>query len=188
MGSKDSASPHASFILTRKYFFIVSFTSIYILLSRYSNNRNLNLRLFNKYLLGGLVFKIFKIVKIVFLRCFYVTDNRVFPAGGVFQQPKISPRQASSSSNFYSRPPKVYLPHALVPFLFYVHKNLVLINVLHIKFCFYLSKGSNGQNSSSSDSHHPITPTPSKVLHPLTLKAFWKTLDNRCISYGLLNL
>ena len=56
MDSKDSASPHPSFILTRKYF-IVSFTSIYILLSRYWNNRDLNLCLLNKYLLGGLVFK-----------------------------------------------------------------------------------------------------------------------------------
>ena len=81
MGSKDSASPHASFILTRKHFFIVSFTSIYILLSRYSNNRNLNLCLLNKYLLDGLVFKIFKIAKRVFLPCFYVRYNRVFPTG-----------------------------------------------------------------------------------------------------------
>ena len=56
MGSKDNASPHASFILTRKYFFIISFTSIYNLLSRYSNKRNLNLCLPNKYLLGGLIF------------------------------------------------------------------------------------------------------------------------------------
>ena len=67
MGSKDSASPPASFILTRNYFFIVSFTSIYNLLSRYSNKRNLNLCLPNKYLLGGLIFKIFKNVKRVIL-------------------------------------------------------------------------------------------------------------------------
>ena len=53
MGSRDSASPHASFILTRKYFFIVSFTSvIYNLLSRYSNARNLNLCLLKGALSG----------------------------------------------------------------------------------------------------------------------------------------
>ena len=67
MGSKDSASPHASFILTRNYFFIVSFMSICIFLSRHS--------------FIGLVFKIFKIVKRVFLLCFYVRGNRVFPTG-----------------------------------------------------------------------------------------------------------
>ena len=32
---------------------------------------------------GGLVFEIVKIVKKVFLRCFYVRDNRVFPISGV---------------------------------------------------------------------------------------------------------
>ena len=45
----------ASFILTRKYLFIVSFL-FYILLSRYSNNRNLKLCLLIKYLHSRLVF------------------------------------------------------------------------------------------------------------------------------------
>ena len=110
MGSKNSASPHASFILTRRYFFIVSFTSIYILSSRHSNNINLNLCLLNKQLYTCLVavFKIFKIVKRVFLLCFYVRDNRVFPTGGSpatslkfahpSHQEQFSPHQASSSS------------------------------------------------------------------------------------------
>ena len=56
-----------------------NFHAVYIWLSRYSNNKNLNLCLHNKYLLGGLVFKVFKIA---FLLCFYVRDNRVFPTGG----------------------------------------------------------------------------------------------------------
>ena len=67
-----SLSPESTVL----YFFYVC---IYILLSRYSNNRNLNLCLHNKYLLGGLVFKIFKIVKIVFLLCLYVRYNWFFP-------------------------------------------------------------------------------------------------------------
>ena len=57
--------------------FLDTFHAVYILLLRYSGNRNLNLSLHNKYLLGALVFKIFKIVKIVFFPCFYVRDNRV---------------------------------------------------------------------------------------------------------------
>ena len=78
MGFKNSAPPHASFILTRKNVIIILFASIYILLSRYSNNRNLNLCLLSKYYLGGL-----NVLKRVFFLCFYVRDNRVFLTGGV---------------------------------------------------------------------------------------------------------
>ena len=66
---------------------------------------------------------------------------------------------------------------------------LVLIDLQYIQnVVFSFEKGSNGQNHSSSDSHYPIHPTPSKILHPLTLKAIWKTLDNWRVSYGLFNL
>ena len=78
MGFKNSTPPHASFILTRKNVIIILFASIYILLSRYSNNRNLNLCLLSKYYLGGL-----NVLKRVFFLCFYVRDNRVFLTGGV---------------------------------------------------------------------------------------------------------
>ena len=75
-------SQNAGTDVPKKTPFLDTFHAVYILLSRYSNNRNLNLCLHNKYLLGGLVFKFFKIVKIVFLLCFYVRDNRVFRTGG----------------------------------------------------------------------------------------------------------
>ena len=75
VGSKDSATPYASFILTRKYFFIVSFMSICILLSRYSNNRNLNIWWFTE----KSVCLVACWLKKCFLFCFYVRDNRVFP-------------------------------------------------------------------------------------------------------------
>ena len=114
MGSKDIASPNAPFILTRMYFFILSFMSIYILLSTYSNNGNLNLCLLNKYLLGGIFFKIFKIVKRVFLCYFYVRDNRVFPTVG-----------SLPTSLKFAQPGKILLLVGfLIKFLFPPTKNL----------------------------------------------------------------
>ena len=72
---------------------------------------------------------------------------------------------------------------------------LVLIDVRYIQnVVVSFEKGSNGQNHTSSDSHHPITHTSSTISHPppltlpLTNKAVWKTLDNWRGSYGLLNL
>ena len=45
---------------------------------------------------------------------------------------------------------------------------VVLIDVQYIQnVVVSFEKGSNGQNHSSSDSHHPITHTSSKTLHPL---------------------
>ena len=81
MGSKGQRISACFFILTRKYFFNASLKSVCILLSTYSDNRNLNLFLLNKYLLGDLVFYIFEIVKGVFLICIYVRNNRVFSTG-----------------------------------------------------------------------------------------------------------
>ena len=56
---------------------------------------------------------------------------------------------------------------------------LVLIDVQYIQnVVFSFKKGSNGQNHSSSDSHHSIAHTPSKIcafLHGYEL--FW---DNSC--------
>ena len=108
MSSKDSASPRASFILTRKYFFIVSFTSIYILLSRCSNNRNLNLCLPNKYLFAGLVFLNFQDCKKIFsFNCFYVGDNRVFSTWG---------RPTTSLKFAHSRPVRLSPHQIFIPF------------------------------------------------------------------------
>ena len=50
---------------------------------------------------------------------------------------------------------------------------LVLINVQYIlNVVFSFEKGSNDQNHSSSDSHHPITPPPSKISHLPNLSGY----------------
>ena len=124
---------------TKKTLFLDTFHAVYILLTRYSNNRNLNLCLHNKYLHRGLVLKIFKIIKIVFLPCFYVRDNRIFPTGG---SPPHQPRICSSPPPVRLPPHQIFIspsPHqqfssnnsiktlflavviAPVPFLFYLH-------------------------------------------------------------------
>ena len=71
---------------------------------------------------------------------------------------------------------------------------LILISVQYLQnVVFGFEKGSIGQNSSSSDSHHPIKKCPcSKVSHypptegiPLPKKTIWKTL---CIAYMNVNI
>ena len=72
---------------------------------------------------------------------------------------------------------------------------LILISVQYLQnVVFGFEKGSIGQNSSLSDSHHPIKKCPySKVSHypptegipPPKKKAIWKTL---CIAYVNVNI
>ena len=54
---------------------------------------------------------------------------------------------------------------------------LILINVWYLQNVnFSLEKSSNGQNHSSSGSHHPIKNLPSSISYPPPLNAIWKNL------------